>query len=71
MDALTRLYSRSHFNSQMQASIEYAGRTGEPFALVMADIDHFKQVNDRYGHDAGDVILQQGGQAHPRRPAQV
>ena len=57
VDALTRLYSRSHFNSQMQASIEYAGRTGEPFALVMADIDHFKQVNDRYGHDAGDVIL--------------
>ncbi len=57
VDALTRLYSRSHFNSQMEAAIEYAGRTGEPFSLMVADIDHFKLVNDRYGHDAGDVIL--------------
>ncbi len=57
VDALTRLYSRSHFNSQMQAAIEYAGRNGEPFALMVADIDHFKHVNDRYGHDTGDVIL--------------
>jgi len=57
VDALTRLYSRSHFNSQMQAAIEYAERTGEGFSLIVADIDHFKHVNDRYGHDTGDVIL--------------
>jgi diguanylate cyclase (GGDEF)-like protein len=57
VDALTRLYSRSHFNSQVEAAIEYAQRTAEQFSLVVVDIDHFKHVNDRYGHDTGDVIL--------------
>jgi diguanylate cyclase (GGDEF)-like protein len=57
VDALTRLYSRTHFNTQIQAAIELAERTGERFSLIMADIDHFKHVNDRYGHDTGDVIL--------------
>ena len=56
-DGLTRLYSRNHFNTQVPAAVEYAERTGEPFSLVVADIDHFKHVNDRYGHDTGDVVL--------------
>lgn len=57
MDGLTHLYSRSHFNAQLQAAIELAQRTQEPFALVLADIDHFKKVNDTYGHTTGDVVL--------------
>ncbi len=56
-DGLTRLYSRSHFNSQLQASAEFASRNDEPFSLVLVDIDHFKQVNDRHGHATGDVVL--------------
>jgi diguanylate cyclase (GGDEF)-like protein len=57
LDGLTRLYSRSHFDTQMQAAVELARRTGEPFSLILMDIDHFKQVNDTHGHATGDVIL--------------
>jgi len=57
VDGLTRLYSRSHFDTQMQAAIELAQRTQEPFALIMIDIDHFKKINDTHGHATGDVIL--------------
>jgi len=57
VDGLTRLYSRSHFMTQIAAAVQYAERTGELFSLMVADIDHFKRINDRYGHDAGDVVL--------------
>jgi len=57
VDGLTRLYSRNHFNTQLQAAVELAQRTQESFALILLDIDHFKQVNDTYGHATGDVIL--------------
>jgi len=57
VDNLTQLYTRSHFDTQLQAAIEMARRTGEPFALILADIDHFKAVNDTYGHSTGDVVL--------------
>jgi len=57
VDGLTQLYSRSHFNSQLPAAIELVERTGEALSMIVADIDHFKHVNDTYGHATGDVVL--------------
>jgi diguanylate cyclase (GGDEF)-like protein len=57
VDGLTGLYSRSHFDAQLQATVELAQRTGEVFSLLLADIDHFKAINDTYGHATGDVVL--------------
>jgi len=57
VDGLTRLYSRSHFNTQLQAAVELGQRASEPFSLILIDIDHFKSVNDTHGHATGDVIL--------------
>jgi len=58
VDALTQLYSRRHFDTQLVSALEQAQRTWKPFSLVLVDIDHFKRVNDTYGHTAGDVILE-------------
>jgi len=58
VDALTQLYSRRHFDTQIASAIEQAERTWKPFSLVLVDIDHFKRVNDTYGHTAGDMILE-------------
>ncbi|MHC4788730.1 MAG: GGDEF domain-containing protein, partial [Planctomycetota bacterium] len=57
LDGLTRLYSRSHFNRQLQATVELAQRSREAFSLILLDIDHFKRINDSYGHATGDVVL--------------
>ena len=57
-DALTGIYNRYKINMKIEEEIKRADRYGEPFALAMFDIDHFKQVNDTYGHDAGDYVLQ-------------
>jgi len=57
VDGLTGLYSRSHFDLQLQAAVELAQRTREVLSLIVVDIDHFKRVNDSYGHQTGDVVL--------------
>ncbi len=57
VDSLTQLYSRSHFDDQLQAAMELSARTGESLSLVVIDIDHFKRINDTHGHATGDVIL--------------
>lgn len=57
VDALTQLPNRRAFDewhARCQAALE---RHGEPFSLVLFDLDHFKTVNDRYGHAAGDAVL--------------
>lgn len=56
-DALTGLYNRTHFVEQMQRALGEASRLGQPLSLVLVDVDHFKKVNDTWGHQAGDAVL--------------
>lgn len=58
-DALTRLLSRRFLDVILTKEITYARQAGSSFALVGLDIDYFKQINDTYGHEAGDLVLQQ------------
>ncbi len=57
-DPLTGLSNRRHFNHLLNREIEAVARSGESVLLLMLDIDHFKKVNDTYGHHAGDLVLQ-------------
>ena len=56
-DELTQLYNRRHFGQTVTREVESAKRYGEKFSLVMVDLDHFKQINDTYGHVSGDLVL--------------
>jgi diguanylate cyclase (GGDEF)-like protein/PAS domain S-box-containing protein len=56
-DALTGLANRRRFNEVMEEELRRARRTGEPFALLMCDVDFFKKYNDHYGHQGGDDCL--------------
>jgi len=56
-DPLTGLFNRRHFQAMADHVVAHSRRTDEPVALVIADIDHFKRINDRHGHDAGDKVL--------------
>jgi diguanylate cyclase (GGDEF)-like protein len=56
-DALTGLFNRMHFGEVLEQTLAAADRFNQPVSLVLVDVDHFKQVNDRWGHDAGDVVL--------------
>ncbi len=56
-DYLTGLHNPRAFEAIFEQKVLHATRTGEPFALLMLDIDHFKSVNDTYGHSAGDAVL--------------
>ncbi len=57
-DVLTGLYTRRYFNERLADEVQRAARYGEPLALVIGDLDHFKAINDRYGHPFGDTVLQ-------------
>lgn len=57
-DPLTGLANRRHFRAVQERVIDVVARSGEPALLLMLDIDHFKKVNDTYGHQAGDLVLQ-------------
>lgn len=56
-DALTALPNRRMFSDVVQRLAASCGRQGTSFALLLLDLDHFKQVNDTWGHDAGDALL--------------
>ncbi|MGD9784851.1 MAG: PleD family two-component system response regulator [Hyphomicrobiaceae bacterium] len=58
-DALTGLHNRRYMESHLEALVREALRTGRHLSLLVADIDFFKQVNDNYGHDAGDEVLRE------------
>lgn len=65
-DALTGLANRRNLITQANKEMARARRTSNPIALIIADIDHFKQINDRYGHDAGDSVIAQVGRQMQR-----
>ena len=56
-DKLTGLYNRIKTDSVLQMQIDMYARYKTPFSLLLIDLDHFKQVNDRYGHQVGDKVL--------------
>jgi len=58
VDGLTGLWNRAHFDSRLQEEVSHRDRAGAPLTLVLCDADHFKSVNDTYGHAAGDAVLQ-------------
>ncbi len=57
-DPLTGLANRRYFQNVLAREIDGVTRSGDPVLLLMLDIDHFKKVNDTYGHPAGDAVLQ-------------
>ena len=57
IDGLTGIYNRRHFYERATQSINVAKRYKRPISIIMLDIDLFKQVNDNYGHDVGDMVL--------------
>lgn len=57
-DFLTGIANRRHFIHELESEIRRSQRYGSVFAFAMVDIDHFKKINDQYGHHAGDLILQ-------------
>ena len=62
-DALTGLANRRQFELTLAREIDRVARAGEPALVLMADVDHFKKVNDTHGHPAGDQVLKAVAQA--------
>jgi diguanylate cyclase (GGDEF)-like protein len=57
LDPLTGLFNRRHFFELTQQELERSRRYNRPISIIMLDIDHFKQVNDRFGHLVGDRVI--------------
>ena len=65
-DALTGLFNRRHLNETLPTAVaRWRSASTRPLAVVIIDLDHFKAVNDRYGHVAGDTLLAAFGQLLP------
>lgn len=58
-DPLTGIYNRRYLFERFNVILNQHARTGTPFAVAMVDIDHFKRINDEYGHLAGDIVLRE------------
>lgn len=61
-DALTKLYNRRYFFEMAHKMFLTAKRENKPISILMFDIDHFKNLNDRYGHQTGDLVIQKTAQ---------
>ncbi|HMB96490.1 MAG TPA: diguanylate cyclase [Tepidisphaeraceae bacterium] len=61
IDALTGLWNRRYFDQRLEAEISLAKRSRRPLGILMLDLDHFKSINDRYGHPMGDEVLRRVG----------
>ena len=60
-DPLTGLFNRRYLTETLERELARARRSGMPAAVIMLDVDHFKQFNDSFGHDAGDAVLSELG----------
>ncbi len=60
-DPLTGLFNRRYLEETLRRELHRAARAEQPLTVVMADIDHFKRLNDTFGHDAGDAVLKAVG----------
>lgn len=61
-DPLTGLFNHGHFQELLERELTRASRYGHPLSLILFDLDHFKEVNDRYGHPVGDGVLRRIGE---------
>ena len=61
MDKMTGMYNRTYFEKVMNEKVEEAKKLNLSFSIIICDIDHFKNVNDKYGHQRGDLILTNTG----------
>lgn len=59
MDALTRVFNRRYLPTILRRQTEICRKQGLPYAVLVIDLDHFKTVNDNYGHETGDVVLKE------------
>jgi two-component system cell cycle response regulator len=59
IDSLTGLHNRRYMETHLSTLVAEARHSGRALSVLLADIDHFKQVNDTYGHDAGDAVLKE------------
>jgi diguanylate cyclase (GGDEF)-like protein len=62
VDPLTKLFTRGHFAQRFETEVRRAKNYAHPLSVLLIDIDHFKKINDTYGHAAGDLILMKLGE---------
>ena len=58
-DSLTQSFNKGYFNKKLDILVKKSKITGRPLSLILFDLDHFKKLNDNYGHDAGDYVLKE------------